>query len=111
MSSALPFFNSRSSIRELIAVIATYYAGCYAASSGRGTVGPGGAIPSTSGPTLGGGAGWGGAGGFKLCWSEHHLDLVLAAVVGQRDERFSREQRSVKADPGYPAADAVRVLD
>src|SRR5436190_21771606 len=49
MSSALPFFNSRSRIRELIAVIATYYAGRYAASSGWGTAGPGLVDPSCAG--------------------------------------------------------------
>src|SRR2546425_1241114 len=46
---------------------------------------------------------------FQGRLSEHHLDLMLATVVGQRDERFSREQGSVKADPGYPAADSLRV--
>jgi len=36
---------------------------------------------------------------------------VLAAVVGQRGERFSREQGSAKTDTGHPAADSFRVQD
>ena len=34
--------------------------------------------------------------------SEHHLDLVLDSVVGQRNKRLSRKQGSVHDDLGYP---------
>src|SRR5512143_2691848 len=43
--------------------------------------------------------------------SEHDLDLVLAAVVAQGDERLGRERLPVKAEPGHPTADPLRVLD
>src|SRR5437899_351523 len=43
--------------------------------------------------------------------SKDHLHLVLAAVVGQRDQPFPRKRRSVKSDTGHPAADTVWVLD
>src|SRR6266571_9508373 len=43
--------------------------------------------------------------------SEQHLDPVLATVVGQGDERFSRERGPIQADPGDAAADSLRVLD
>ena len=47
----------------------------------------------------------------ESCLPEHNLDVVLAAVVGQRDERPWRKQGSVKTDTRYPSADSVRVLD
>src|SRR4029453_5149971 len=43
--------------------------------------------------------------------SEHHLDVVLRAVVGQGHERSSRERAPVEADPGDAPADALRILD
>src|SRR6266581_8815902 len=43
--------------------------------------------------------------------SKNHLHLVLVTVVGQRDQPFSREPRSLTCDLGHSAADAFRVLD
>jgi hypothetical protein len=41
--------------------------------------------------------------------SEHHPDLVLASVVGQRHEGIRRQAGLVAADAGDPPADSVRM--
>src|SRR2546422_6285839 len=43
--------------------------------------------------------------------AEHHLDLVLAAVIGQGNDRVSRQHGSVQTDLGDAAADALRIPD
>src|SRR5258706_890840 len=42
--------------------------------------------------------------------SEHHVDLVLRAVVRQGNARFAGTRRTVEAGLGDPATDSVRVV-
>ncbi len=48
---------------------------------------------------------------WHLVLTQHHVDPVLATVVGERYEPISRQRGLIEADPGHPAADPVRVLD